>query len=188
MRMKMGDKMDANIEFAKGINSKVGIGTLWTTECYDKDGNLKWVEQDRPNVVTDEGINALLDIMFHGTSAKGTWYVAIFEADSTPATGWAYDTFANSDTTECQAYDEATRPAFTEAAASAKSMTNTSNKAAFTISDTKTIYGAALVSNSTKGDHTAGDYLFCASRFGSSRAVVDDDVLRVTVTISGADS
>jgi len=185
---KFGAYADAQVESARDTIGKIMLSSLWTTECYDKDGNLKWVEKERPNVVTDEGINFMLDVMFHGATAEGTWYVSLFESDSTPLTSWTYDAYADSLVTECTAYDEATRPAYTEAAASSKSITNSADKASFTINNTKTIYGAALVSLNTKSDHTAGDYLFCASRFASSRSVVDDDVLRVTVTISGADS
>lgn len=188
MRFKFGDKAEASVETARGIAQKLWLGSLWTTECYDKNGNLKWVEKDRPNVVTDEGINFMLDVMFHGATQEATWYVSLFESDSTPLVGWTYDLYADSLVTECTAYDEAARVAFNEAAASGKSITNSANKATFTMSATKDVYGAALVSLNTKSDHTAGDYLFCASRFSSARSVVDDDVLRVTVTITGADT
>lgn len=188
MRFNMGDKADANIESSRALAQKMWIGSIWTTECHDKNGNLKWVEENRPNVVTDEGINFMLDVMFHNATQEATWYVSIFESNSTPLVGWTYDLYADSLVTECTAYDEATRVAYNEAAAGSKSITNSANKATFTINDTKDIYGAALVSNSTKSDHTAGDYLFCASLFSSARSVVDDDVLRVTVTITGADT
>ncbi len=94
------------------------------------------------NVCTAEGLNAILDIMFHGTTQITTWYCLVFETDTTPsdATTYAVPVF-----TECQAYAEATRPEYVEAAASSKSITNSANKAVFTFNATKDIFGAALV-------------------------------------------
>ena len=141
------------------------------------------------NTVTDEGLDAILDIMFHGSTQITTWYVLIFETDTTPssATTYAVPVF-----TESTAYDEATRPAYDEAAASSQSMSNSASKATFTISDTKTIYGAALVGGGTdgdtKGDSAGGGTMYCASKFSSSKSCVDDDVINVTITLTAADA
>ena len=188
-KTKLQDLASASIDSNGCSSGRLNIHSLWTTECYDKDGNLKWVEKDRPNIVTDEGINAMLNIMFHGDAAKNPWYVAIFESNSTPATSDTYDLWADSLVTECNAaYDEETRPVYVEAAATGKAITNSASKAVFTMNNNKTIYGAALVSNSTKGGHVAGDFLFCVSTFAVARSVVNADILRVTIAIAGADS
>ena len=91
--------------------------------------------------------------------------------------------------TESTAYDEGTRPAYVEAAASSGSMTNSSNKAVFTIDASKTMYGAALFSIDTKGDHTQGanNVLYCYAKFGTSRSVIDNDVINLTYTVTSAD-
>jgi len=109
--------------------------------------------------------------------------------DTTPdgATTYAVPVYTPNTT-----YDEATRPAYNEAAASSKSITNSANKAVFTMNATKTIYGAALVGGGTtadtKGDVAGGGTLFSGSKFPSSKNVVDDDILNVTITITLADS
>ena len=94
--------------------------------------------------------------------------------------------------TPSTAYDEVTRPAYNEAAASGKSITNSANKATFTIDATKTIYGAALVGGgsaaTTKGDVAGGGTLFSAGKFAASKSVINDDVLNITITITLADS
>lgn len=140
------------------------------------------------NVWTDEGLNKLLNIMFNAATQITTWYCTIFENDFTPD---GDETYAVPAYTESIAYDEATRPEYVEAASSAKSTTNSANKAVFTINATKTIYGAALVGGGTnptgKNDKTSGGTLACAGRFASSRAVVDDDVINLTYTVSAAD-
>ena len=63
-------------------------------------------------------------------------------------------------------------------------ITNTLNKAAFTINATATVGGAFLISNNTKGG-TSG-VLFSASDFQSpgDRVVASGDTLNVTYTFS----
>jgi hypothetical protein len=141
------------------------------------------------NTFTAEGLNHMLDSTFHAATQITTWYFAIFESDTTPADG---TTYAVPVYTESTAYDEANRPAFVESAASGKSLNNTASKAQFTISATKTIYGAALVGGGTdadtKGDAAGGGTLMCGSKFETSRSLVDDDVLIVEMTLTLADT
>jgi hypothetical protein len=107
-------------------------------------------EFDAPNLVVDQGLNHLLDVLLHGSTQVGTWYLGVFEGNYTPVAGLLASTIAGA-ATETTAYDETTRPAYNEAAAAAKVTTNTANKATFTFNATKTLYGAFLISDSTKG-------------------------------------
>ncbi len=164
-----------------------GVKSVWEWEHFRKDKLIDaWKDS---NIVTNEGLDALLDIMFHADTQLTTWYVLIFETDTTPAAG---TTYATPVWTESAAYDEATRPAYVEAAASSQSMTNSANKAVFTMNDTKTIYGAALVSGgtdgNTKSDAAGGGTLYCASKFSASKPVVSTDVLNVTIILTAADA
>lgn len=169
------------------IKSGAKFRGFWKAECYDKHGNLKWVDESE-NLVTNEGLDAILDIMLHASTQITTWYCVMFENNHTPAAG---NTYAVPGYTETTSYDEATRPAYVEAAASGQSITNSANKATFTISATKTLYGAALVGGgsapTTKGDTAGGGTLLCCVQFAASRAVVDDDVVNLTYTVSAAD-
>lgn len=140
-------------------------------------------EFDFPNLVVNEGLNYLLDVMFHGVAPAATWYIGLFEGNYTPVASVSAATITSA-STECTAYDEATRQEFNEAAATGQSITNAANRATFTFNASKTIYGAFLVSASAKSA-TSGK-LFSAARFGSSKAVVDDDELLVTYTIGAA--
>jgi len=161
--------------------------SIWDVEHWRK-GELLALTRDH-NICTDEGLNALLDIMFHGATQITTWYVALFESDTTPAAGTTYATPVY---TESAAYTEGARQAFTEAAASSKSITNSASKATFTMNATKTIYGAALVGGGTDAtdntDTAGGGTLYCASKFSSAKSVESGDVLKVTVTITAADA
>jgi len=137
------------------------------------------------NIVVNEGLNAHLDIMFHAETQISTWYIGIFEGNYTPVAG---DTAANitANSTESTAYDEATRVAYVEAAASGQSITNSASPSTFTINATKTIYGAFLASASAKSATTGT--LFSASRFSASRSVIALDSLLITYTITAADA
>lgn len=162
-------------------SQKLVVGGVFGFE-HVRDGEIidQW---EQPNLVTNEGLNALLDIMFAGSTQITAWYVGLFEGNYTPVATVTAATITSA-STECTAYDEATRVAYTEAAASSQSITNSANKATFTFNATKTIYGAFLASASAKSATTGT--LFSAARFGSSKAVVDDDQLLVTYTFSAA--
>lgn len=140
----------------------------------------RWSE---PNLVVNEGLDHVLDVHFHGATQVATWYVGIFEGNYTPVAGVTAATITSA-STECTAYDEATRVEYNEAAPSGQAITNSANKATFTFNATKTIYGAFLVSASAKSS-TSGK-LFSAARFSSSKSVVDDDQLLVTYTLTAS--
>lgn len=186
-RMRISEKTEAQL-----ISSPVGyegfkLVVHWGWE-HIRDGVVidQW---DYDNVCSDEGLNHMLDVTFHGSTQISPWYVEIFESDTTPD---GNTTYAVPVYTPSTAYDEATRPEYVEAAAATKVTTNSANKAVFTISATKTIYGAALVGGgaaaSTKGNTAGGGTLFSAGKFSSAKNVVDNDVLNVTISVTLADT
>ena len=183
----MGVYVTAEIEKPLIYRPRFLAESIWDVEHWRK-GQLLSRTRDH-NICVDEGLNALLDIMFHGATQITTWYVLIFESDTTPS---ASTTYATPVFTESTAYDEATRPEYNEAAASGKVTTNSANKATFTMNATKTIYGAALVGGGTdadtKGDAAGGGTMYCAAKFASSKSVENADVLKVTISITAADA
>lgn len=141
------------------------------------------VEIDRwesKNIVVTQGLNYLLNAGLHNAVASGSWYVGIFSGNYTPISTDTAATIA-SNATESTAYTEATRPLWNEDEASGGSITNSANKATFTINASATIYGAFLVSDSTKAG--AAGTLFAASRFAVPRTVAAEDQLLVTYTV-----
>lgn len=168
------------------LNPRIPIGTLWEFEHFRKGQLIDQWEQG--NVNTNEGLDAFLDIMFHGLTQIATWYMIVFEDDVTPL---VTHTYAVPGYNECTTYAPATRPEFVEAGASSKVLTNSASKASFTFNATKTIYGAGLVGGGTdptvKDDVAGGGTLFCASKFATSKSVVSTDVLLITCTITLAD-
>ena len=167
----------------------------WDIDVYDNKESMKLIGHSScHNIITDEGLNRILDVFLGGNGTNNTqtttWYCSIFESNSTPAAGWTYDLYADSQCTEWQQYDETTRPAYVEATSSSKSVTNSTNKAVFTANTgAKTLYGAALLSVNTKGDHTAGanNRIFCAGTFAVAQPVIAANVVNLTYTVTAAD-
>lgn len=168
----------------KKQRSGAKIWGYFIAECY-RENKLIWTESTG-NIITNEGLDRFLNVMLHATTQTSPWYCGLVETDTAPAAGMTYDVPVF---TESTSYDEATRPEYVEAESTARSTTNSANKAVFTISATKTMYGAALFSVNTKGDHAAGanNVLLCYAKFGTSRSVIDDDVINLTYTITIAD-
>ena len=46
--------------------------------CYDKDGNLRWEELDRPNSLADEGEYMFLDVTLRAGTAPSSYYLRLF--------------------------------------------------------------------------------------------------------------
>lgn len=187
--INFGDHVEAEIIRPSIIKPQQAlIHSIYDVEHWRK-GELISQTRDH-NTVTDEGLDALLGIMFSDDTQITDWYVLIFHTDTTPSSATTYATpvFTESNAT----YDEATRPAWVEPGVSSQSITNSASKATFTMNATATIYGAALVGGggaaTTKGDTAGGGTLYCASKFAASKAVVDDDALKVSITLTAADS
>lgn len=140
-------------------------------------------EFECPNLCVDQGLNSLLGVYFHADTQITAWYMGLFEANYTPVAGVLASGIAAA-ATETTAYDETTRRVFTPAAAAGKSVTNSASVATFTFNATKTIYGAFLISDNTKGG-TSGT-LFSAAKFGASKSVVAADQLLLTYTFNAS--
>lgn len=158
----------------------------YIVECFDKDGNPKWTAESK-NLVVNVGLQYMAGSALVATTQITTWYVGIYgaAASNTPAAG---DTAAShGGWTENTSYSESTRPVANFAAATNANpsvVTNTSNKAVFTMNATTTVGGAFLISNNTKGGTTGT--LFSAADFQSpgDRSVVNGDILNVTYQFS----
>lgn len=135
------------------------------------------------NLVVDEGLNAMLNTTFNGGTQITTWYLGVFEGNYTPVSTVTAATIASA-ATESTAYASATRPEYVEATATAKVTTNSANRASFVFNASKTIYGAFLVSTSTKSG-TSG-VLFSAARFATAKSVESGDELLLTYAFTAA--
>jgi hypothetical protein len=168
------------------FNEKVQAGGVFTVQCFDKEGNLKWTEE-KHNLVVNVGLQDMNTKYFSGSSYTAAWYIGLYGAgaSNTPDAGDTMSSHAG--WTEVTAYSQATRPACTFGTATTADpsvITNTASPATFSINGTTTVGGAFLTSDNTKSGTTG--ILFSASDFQSpgDRSVVNGDTLTVTYTFS----
>ncbi len=158
----------------------LAIKNIWTINCFDSDGNIKW-EETKKNLVVTEGLNHILSSTFDGGTQITTWYVGLKSSGSVSAA----DTMSShAGWTEPVSYSQSVRQTLTLGTAAAGSIDNTVNKATFSINATATIAGAFITSDNTKSG-TSGT-LYGVVDFSSARSVISGDTLEVTVTLTAA--
>jgi hypothetical protein len=183
---KSTDIVAAALATAKPVTEGAGAGGVYTLQCFDKDGKLKW-ETSSHNLVMNGGLQDMNTQYFKGSVYTAAWFIGLVTGPGSGTTFAAGDTMSSKAWTENTGYSNATRPAATFGTATTANpsvQTNSASPASFSINATSTIAGAFLVSNSTKGGTTG--ILFSASDFQSpgDRSVVSGDTLNVTYTFS----
>jgi len=165
---------------------KAKAGGVFTVQCFDKDGKLKWQAQEH-NLVVNVGLKDMNEKYFTGSSYTAAWYLGLYgaAASNNPA---ASDTMSShAGWTEVTTYSESTRPQCTfgtSTTADPSVISNSASVAVFSINGTATVGGAFLTTSSTKGGTTGT--LFSAGDFQSpgDRSVVSGDTLNVTYQFS----
>ena len=164
-------------------------GGVFTLQCFDKDGKLKWEEQSH-NLVVNTGLQDMNSKYFTGSGYTASWYLGLISGTSpTIAAG---DTLAShGGWTEVPVSTGYTgnRKAVTFGSATTASpsvISNSGSASQFAMLGTYVVSGAFLC-NAASG--TSG-ILFSASTFSSpgDRSVVSGDTLNVTYTFSLAAS
>jgi hypothetical protein len=165
---------------------KVKAGGVFTVQCFDSAGNLKWTEENH-NLVVNVGLKDMNDKYFSGSAYTAAWYIGLYgaAASNDPAAG---DTMAShAGWTEVTDYSETERPQAVFGAATTADpsvISNSASVAVFSINGTTTVGGAFLTSDDTKGGTTG--VLFSAGDFQApgDRAVVSGDVINCTYQFS----
>jgi hypothetical protein len=151
-----------------------------------------WAEQVH-NAVTRVGAGDMLDKYFAGSGYTAAWYLGLIGS-----TGWT--AVATTDTMSSHAgwaecggngantptYSAGTRPSISWSAAvtTSNSVTKQSSSAvSFTFSDSGTVKGGFIASNSTKSG-TTGTLYSAAAFSGGDQAVTNTAVINVTVTLT----
>jgi hypothetical protein len=179
---RSGDRVVDGLEANKTVEGISVVQGKFLLEIV-RDGEV--IEEfETPNLVVNEGLNYQASVALLGGTGVDPWYVAPVDGSPTIAAGDTYASHAGWD--EVEDYDEATRPEWEGASGATGVVTNSANRAEFTISEGgATIGGVALVGGgtdaNTKGDTAGGGTLFSASAFsGGNRVLQESDVLRVT--------
>jgi hypothetical protein len=171
---------------AASADGHAQAGGIFSIECRDSEGNLKWAEALH-NLVVNQGLQDMNAKYFSGSAYTATWFIGLYGAGASnnPA---ASDTAAShAGWVEVVPYSNATRPAATFGTATTADpsvISNSASPAAFSINATATVGGAFLISNSTKSGTTG--ILFSASDFAApgDRVVASGDTLNVSYTFS----
>ena len=162
------------------MQEKTHGGGVFTVQCLDKDGNLKW-EIAQPNLVVDEGLAYMNDTFFSGSGYTKSWYLGLISgADPVIA---AADTLASHAWTEVPVttgYSGNRKAVTFGAATEADPSVCAGGSVSFAMLDTYVVSGAFLC---TVASGTSG-VLFSASEFEApgDRSVVSGDTLNVTYT------
>lgn len=189
-KAKAADTTAGGLIANTGASETAGATGKYVVECFDKDGNLKWVAESK-NLVVAVGLQYMAGVALTSTAQITSWYIGLYGAGASNTPAYDDTMASHAGWTENTNYSEGTRQAATFAAATLPGsggapsvVTNSASKAAFTINATTTIGGAFLTSNSTKGGSTGT--LFSAADFQSpgDRSVVNGDILNVTYTFS----
>jgi hypothetical protein len=158
---------------------------VYTVQCFDKDGNLKWEDKSH-NLVVNEGLKDMNDKYFSGSAYTAAWYVGLITGPASGTTFAAADTLAShGGWTEFSDYSGARKAAVFAAAtlADPSVITNSASPASFTITGAGGVVAGAFLTSVNSG--TSG-VLFSESDFQSpgDRTVVAGDTLNITYTFS----
>jgi hypothetical protein len=182
----MSDQVASTVTLGSQSVDKASATGVYTIQCHDVSGNLKW-EAESKNLVVNGGLQDMNAKYFTGSTYTAAWYIGLYgaAASNNPA---ASDTMSShAGWTEIVPYSNATRPVCTfgtPTTANPSVATNSASPSSFSINATSTVGGAFLTSNSTKSGTTGT--LYSAADFGSpgDRSVASGDVLTVTYTLS----
>lgn len=184
---KAQEIVTASVTRHAGFSESAKAGGVYTVQCHDANGNLKW-EASSHNLVVNVGLKDMNDKYFSGSAYTAAWYLGLITGPGSGTSYSASDTMSShAGWTEDTNYSQSTRPACSFGAASTADpsvITNSGSPASFSINGTTTIAGAFLTSDNTKGGTTG--ILFSESDFQSpgDRSVVSGDTLTVTYTFS----
>jgi hypothetical protein len=185
---KFGDSCDATVTRGAGQTETIGLEGVYTAECYDVQGNLKWSDTFK-NLTTNVGRANLMNSYFANTGGgaivmglKGTGTAAYTDTQATHAT-WLEVGAANAPT-----YSGTRKtPTFSAATSANPSVLATSSAVTFSMTSSGTVAGAFInVGGTSAIDNTTG-VLFSAGDFtAGSKVVASGDTINVSYTLSAA--
>lgn len=147
-------------------HGKLPLGFVYSGEIVYPDGRVEQVPLTH-NLIPQTGIDYFVGSSLRGTKTPiSSWYLFLFENNYVPD-GTETSAVLQSAIGETQAYDEATRPAWTHAYDGTSVVDNLASRGVFTFNADKTIYGAGIVSVSGKGGNSG--QLLSVARFPSPR-------------------
>jgi len=163
------------------MSTILGTGLVYRVEVVNEAGVVVDSELVH-NIMPQQAVDHVASLIRGGGATPiSSWYIGVFESNYVPDSGvTAADLQTN--VGESQAYDEAARQPWANAYDGVGFIGNVSTPAEFTMNASKTVYGAFLVSNATKGG-TSG-ILLSVARFSTPKTVEAGYTLRVVAGLS----
>ena len=183
-KSSMAESIQAGVGKAAQGTERFGLGGVFSVQCFDQEGNLKWEEQFH-NLVVNQGLQDLNTQYFKGATYTAAWYLGLVTGPGSGTTYAAGDTLAShAGWTEFTAYT-GTRKAVTFGTATTADpsvISNSASPSVFTISAPGGTVAGAFLCSVTSG--TSG-ILFSAGDFtGGDKIVAAGDTVNVTYTFS----
>lgn len=187
-KAKTGDSFSVGLVASPPVKEEATVVGVYTAECYDKDGNLKWTETF-DNVVTDVGKADIFDKYFGATgtgggTSSGLNYMGLKGSGAVAGTNTmtSHAAWLEVGGTNAPAYSgNRPNPSWT-AASGATTVNKAASAVSFTFTSGGTVAGAFINVNGSATKDTTTGILYSAGDFSSSRTVVSTDVLNVTYT------
>jgi hypothetical protein len=182
---KSTDTVASALAASTQATQSASAGGVFTVQCFDKDGNLKW-EESSPNLVVNQGLQDMNTQYFKGSAYTAAFYLGLITGPGASNTYAAGDTLAShAGWTEFTNYAGTRKVATfgTATTADPSVISNSASTAAFSISGAGGTVAGAFLTTVTSG--TSG-ILFSESNFQApgDRAVVNGDTLNVTYTFN----
>lgn len=155
-----------------------GKGFVYEGDILMPDGTVIANGRDL-NLVPQVGINHLAALLRGTGTPISSWYIGVFEGNFVPTSA---TTAANLqiNAQESQAYSESARPEWNETYDGVSVITNLNNRAEFSFTANKRLYGAFLISSATKGGDSG--VLLSIARFGSPYDVPAGTTFRLAIS------
>lgn len=177
---KTNTKIEAATVMGAGVAEPAGAPYFtYDVECVGPDGEVRWSESIT-NLVTNEGRTDLINKYFKGAAYTAAWFLGLKGAGAAANT----DTAAtHAGWTEVNPYT-GNRPAITFGTSSG---TTTVSNTATAVSFTTTVAGPITVAGAFVQSVASGatGVLYSVADFSAARTVYLNDVLNVTLTVSG---
>lgn len=157
-----------------------GRGFVYEAELVSPDGSIIGSGKTK-NLVPQVGIDHLAGLLRGTVSPISSWYVGLFEGNFVPTSATKASDLQIS-AQECQSYSESARPEWNETYDGVSVITNLSNRAEYSFTADKRVYGAFLISSATKGGDSG--LLLSIARFDSPFDIPAGTTFRLAVSTS----
>jgi hypothetical protein len=184
------DSLTVGVASNSSAGDQLRIAGVFTVECRDADGNLKWQERFN-NVVTNAGKHDMLDKYLQGSAYTAAFYIGLISGTVGSGTTAATDTAAShagwseAGGTNLPTYSNAARitPSWNAAGSPTVGSKNFASAASFNMNGAGIVVGAFLSSVATK-DSATGILFSCGAFTGGNKTVAANDTLNVSYALA----